>query len=39
MLGSVNGEILRTDERIELSRYKQQNIEVIIDRINIEDVD
>ena len=33
----VNGQIYRTDEKIELDRYKKQDIEVIIDRIDIED--
>ncbi len=33
----VNGEILRTDEQITLTRYKQHDIEVIIDRIDIND--
>ncbi len=33
----VNGEILRTDEKIKLSRYKQHNIEVIIDRVKVSD--
>lgn len=33
----VNGEIVRTDEKITLSRYKQQDIEVIIDRVDLND--
>jgi excinuclease ABC subunit A len=31
----VNGEICRTDEEIELDRYKKHNIEVVIDRLNL----
>ncbi|MDM7913435.1 MAG: excinuclease ABC subunit UvrA [Methanotrichaceae archaeon] len=30
----VNGEIRRTDEEIELDRYKKHDIEVVIDRLN-----
>lgn len=31
----VNGEICRTDEEIELDRYKKHDIEVVIDRLNL----
>ena len=33
----VNGEIHRTDEKIELGRYKKHNIEIVIDRFDISD--
>ncbi len=33
----VNGEIHRTDEEIELDRYKKHDIEVVIDRLDPED--
>ena len=33
----VNGDTFRTDEKIKLSRYKQHNIEVIIDRVKVSD--
>lgn len=33
----VNGEIYKTDEKIKLTRYKKQDIDVVIDRINSED--
>jgi excinuclease ABC subunit A len=33
----IDGKILRTDEKIELDRYKKHNIEVIIDRVSINE--
>ena len=33
----VNKEIYRTDEKIDLERYKKHDIEIIIDRINVSD--
>jgi len=30
----VNGKIIRTDEEIKLDRYKMQNIEIVIDRLD-----
>lgn len=33
----VNGEIRRTDEKIELERYKKHNIEVVVDRVDPKD--
>jgi excinuclease ABC subunit A len=30
----INGEICRTDEEIELDRYKKHNIEIVIDRLD-----
>jgi len=33
----VNGEIRRTDEKIELERYKKHDIEVVIDRVDPQD--
>ena len=33
----VNGKIYRTDEKIELSRYKKHNIEAVIDKVNLID--
>ncbi len=33
----VNGKIIRTDEKIELDRYKKHDIEVVIDRVSTED--
>ena len=33
----VNKEIYRTDEKINLERYKKHDIEIIIDRINVSD--
>lgn len=33
----VNGEIYRTDDTIELERYKKHDIEVVIDRLNPEE--
>lgn len=34
----VNGKIIRTDETIKLERYKKHDIEIVIDRINVEDL-
>ncbi|MGK0209266.1 MAG: excinuclease ABC subunit A, partial [Patescibacteria group bacterium] len=33
----VNGKVYRTDERVELSRYKKHDIDVIIDKVPKED--
>ena len=33
----VNGKIYRTDEKIPLDRYKKHDIEIVIDRISVED--
>ncbi|MCL2863111.1 MAG: excinuclease ABC subunit UvrA, partial [Methanimicrococcus sp.] len=33
----VNGEIYRTDEEIELERYKMHDIDIVIDRIDADD--
>ncbi|HPR42011.1 MAG TPA: excinuclease ABC subunit UvrA [Candidatus Methanofastidiosa archaeon] len=33
----VDGEIIRTDEKIDLERYKKHDIEVVIDRLNTGD--
>ena len=33
----VNGEVVRTDEKISLARYKKHTIEAVIDRVEIED--
>ncbi|MDR0767196.1 MAG: excinuclease ABC subunit UvrA [Methanosarcinales archaeon] len=33
----VNGEIYRTDEEIELERYKMHDIDIVIDRIDVDD--
>jgi excinuclease ABC subunit A len=33
----VNGKIYRTDETIKLTRYKKHDIEIVIDRIDVED--
>ena len=33
----VNGEIIRTDEKIKLDRYKKHDIEAVIDRVSISD--
>ncbi len=33
----VNGEIIRTDEEISLDRYKKQDIEIVIDRLDSSD--
>ncbi|MEA1944009.1 MAG: excinuclease ABC subunit UvrA, partial [Euryarchaeota archaeon] len=33
----VNKEIYRTDEKIELDRYKKHDIEIVIDRLHVED--
>ena len=33
----VDGEIYRTDEKLNLERYKKHDIEIVIDRLNIED--
>jgi excinuclease ABC subunit A len=33
----VNGEIHRTDDEIELERYRKHDIEVVIDRLNTDD--
>ncbi len=33
----VNGEIRRTDEKIELERYKKHDIDVVIDRVDPQD--
>ncbi|MFW6013835.1 MAG: excinuclease ABC subunit UvrA [Candidatus Nanoarchaeia archaeon] len=33
----VNGEIVRTDDKISLGRYKKHNIEAVVDRVEIED--
>ena len=35
----VNNQILRTDEKIILDRYKKHDIDVVIDKINLEDED
>ncbi len=34
----VNGIIYRTDEKIELERYKKQDIDVVIDRVEAKDI-
>ena len=33
----VNGDIYRTDEEIELDRYRMHNIDIVIDRIDVDD--
>ncbi len=33
----INGEIHRTDEEVPLERYRKQDIEVVIDRLEVED--
>ncbi|MFA5406791.1 MAG: excinuclease ABC subunit UvrA [Candidatus Nanoarchaeia archaeon] len=33
----VNGEIVRTDEKVSLGRYDKHDIEAVIDRVNIND--
>ncbi len=33
----VDGEIYRTDEKLNLERYKKHDIEIVMDRLNIED--
>ena len=33
----VNKEIYRTDEKIELDRYKKHDIEIVIDRLHVDD--
>jgi excinuclease ABC subunit A len=33
----VDGEIYRTEEKLNLERYKKHDIEIVIDRLNIED--
>ncbi len=33
----VDGKIIRTDETVELGRYKKHNIEAVIDRVEIDD--
>lgn len=33
----VDGKLIRTDEKISLERYKKHDIEVVIDRISVED--
>jgi len=33
----VNNEMIRTDEKLSLSRYKKHDIDVVIDRLNVED--
>ena len=33
----INGEIHRTDEEVPLQRYRKQDIEVVVDRVEIED--
>ncbi len=33
----VNGEFIRTDEKIKLARYKKHDIEVIIDKVDLAD--
>ncbi len=33
----INGEIKRTDDKIDLSRYKKHNIDLIVDRFDIKD--
>lgn len=33
----VNGNIMRTDEKVKLDRYKKHDIEVVIDRLKVED--
>lgn len=33
----VNGKIIRTDEKVDLDRYKKHDIEAVVDRINVED--
>ena len=35
----VNKEIYRTDEKIKLKRYKKHDIEIVIDRVNIDDLE
>jgi len=34
----VNGNIIRTDEKIELERYKKHDIEVVIDRVDVSEI-
>jgi len=34
----LNGKIIRTDESIKLDRYKKHDIEIVIDRVNTEDI-
>lgn len=33
----VNGKIYRTDEKIQLERYKKHDIDIVVDRVNIEE--
>jgi len=33
----VNGETVRTDEKVELERYKKHDIDVVIDRVDVAD--
>lgn len=33
----MNGEIIRTDEKITLDRYKKHDIDVVIDRVSLDD--
>ena len=33
----VNGEIYRTDEEIDLERYKMHDIDIVIDRVDVDD--
>jgi len=35
----VDGEIVRTDDKIKLSRYKKHDIEIVIDRVRVENVE
>ncbi|NLI63012.1 MAG: excinuclease ABC subunit UvrA [Methanosarcinaceae archaeon] len=35
----VNGEIYRTEEEIELERYKMHDIDIVIDRVDVDDED
>ena len=35
----VDGEIYRTDEKVKLSRYKKHDIEIVIDRVRIENIE
>ncbi|NPE26855.1 excinuclease ABC subunit UvrA [Methanococcoides sp. SA1] len=34
----VDGEIYRTDSKIKMARYKKHDIEIVVDRVSVEDV-
>ena len=34
----VNGKIIRTDEKIKLERYKKHDIDIVIDRIDTQEM-